>query len=72
MVKQLSDGELSNSLQVIYCPYTGEQVMSPGWKEFAIPNGRLIWWQCSACQGWHILLDDLFENKSANFSETED
>lgn len=63
MVKQLNDSEISKTLKLMRCPYNGEQVASQNWKEFPIPNGRVYWWECTACKGWHILINDLSKDK---------
>lgn len=38
------------------CPTTGRQVAPDTWKYFFIPNGRIGWWYCPICYGWHVLV----------------
>jgi len=35
------------------CPSTGNLVEAMDWKQFPFPNGKLLWWKCPACKGWH-------------------
>jgi hypothetical protein len=46
-------------LQPIYCPHTGKRIMAEKYKQFDIPNGRVTWFRCEACQGWHIVIDNV-------------
>ncbi len=40
------------------CPVTGEQTKKLSHMQVVVPNGRASWWHCSACQGWHITLEN--------------
>jgi len=35
------------------CPMTGKLAERGEENSFSIPDGQAIWWNCSACQGWH-------------------
>ena len=68
MVKRLIVPENIDASTLIYCPHSGEQVVGQGWQEFTIPNGRVIWWKCTACQGWHTLIDIIVEDETSDSS----
>lgn len=54
-------GKLTNNLHPLdmtHCPTTQAEVRGDDWASFLIPGGRAIWWRCSACQGWHVLVVD--------------
>jgi hypothetical protein len=61
--------EQSHSPQPLYCPYTGKQSSGQSRKEFAIPNGRIIWWHCTRCSGWHLIIDNPLSEASALTSD---
>lgn len=46
-------------LEPIYCPHTGKRIMAEKYKQFDIPSGRVTWFRCEACQGWHIVIDNV-------------
>lgn len=52
-----------NSLTPIYCSNTGKQVVAERQQQFDIPSGQVIWLQCEACQGWHIMLKNTESQK---------
>ena len=37
------------------CATTGKQVAGDRWKYPSLPSGRILWWHCPECKGWHIL-----------------
>ena len=39
------------------CPVTGMQAQKLTQKPVVILDGQASWWHCSACQGWHIHLE---------------
>jgi hypothetical protein len=43
---------------VIQCPTKNRNTVSVDTIEYTIPNGQVIWWHCSLCQGWHVIIDD--------------
>jgi hypothetical protein len=43
---------------LIECPVTGEPAKKLAEKCVQIPNGQANWWCCSACQGWHLTVED--------------
>lgn len=48
-----------NMLEPIYCPHTGKRIVAERYKQFDIPSGRVTWFRCEACQGWHIVIDNM-------------
>ena len=42
---------------LVHCPTTGEQIVLDNSERVYIPDERVTWWHCLACQGWHILPD---------------
>ncbi|HXV97299.1 MAG TPA: hypothetical protein VEC93_02680 [Anaerolineae bacterium] len=61
--------EQPNSPQPLFCPYTGKQSSGQSRKEFAIPNGRIIWWHCTRCSGWHLIINNSLSDASAQTSD---
>ncbi len=55
------------SLKPVYCPQTGKRIVAESQKQFNIPNGQVTWFQCEACQGWHIVIDNL-NPENTNFN----
>lgn len=54
-----SKNKLTQSLQpTIYCPITNRPVSPDNWKQFSVPGGQAIWWHCSECLGWHVVIGD--------------
>jgi hypothetical protein len=47
-----------NSLRPVYCSPMGKLIMAEVSNTFDIPNGRVTWFQCEACGGWHIMIDN--------------
>lgn len=47
-------------LEPIYCPQTGKRIVAERNKQFEIPNGRVTWFHCEACQGWHTIITNRF------------
>jgi len=55
-----------NSLEPIYCPSTGKRVVAENHKRFAIPhNAQVTWFECEACRGWHIVIDNIAPDEPA-------
>ena len=40
------------------CPTTGRLAKKNQARPFTIPDGKAVWWKCSACQGWHASIID--------------
>lgn len=38
------------------CPATGEKIAASDQMRIQFMDERAIWWQCPACQGWHIFI----------------
>ncbi len=60
-------------LAKMVCPITETQVSADNWKYPFRPSGRIIWWHCPACQGWHVsrrLIEQLSEH-TAKISTTD-
>lgn len=58
MCRNVRDTQKLNSLQRVYCPQTHKLIVAEIGHEFDIPNGKVIWLQCEACGGWHIVIDN--------------
>ncbi len=48
-----------NTLEPIYCPSTGKRIVAENHKRFTIPNAQVTWFECEACRGWHIVIDNI-------------
>lgn len=46
-------------LRSIFCPQKAKFVVAEVSNRFIVPNGQASWLQCEACQGWHVLIDNL-------------
>lgn len=68
-LKATSTQKLS-SLEPVFCPHTGKRVVAESYKRFDIPGGRVTWFHCEACQGWHIVIDNVAPDNSL-FSSSE-
>ncbi len=45
------------NLQILTdCPVTGEQAKKLTETHIVFLNEQAIWWHCSACWGWHIVI----------------
>jgi hypothetical protein len=58
MVFKVTSTQKLNLLAPIYCTVTGKRLVAESHKQFDIPDGLVTWFQCEACQGWHIVIDD--------------
>jgi hypothetical protein len=38
------------------CPTRGERAIGTDFKQFAVPGGQAMWWRCSVCQRWHVMI----------------
>jgi len=47
-----------NVRQPSYCPTLQQQVWRGDFKAFKIPGGQVVWWHCSECQGWHVMIQN--------------
>lgn len=56
-IAQKSKIKRKNSAKYIYCPATHQRVQSINWRHINISNGQVMWWQCPACEGWHVIID---------------
>jgi len=44
-----------NSQAIGQCPIANQQIATGPSKQISFPGGQATWWQCPACQGWHIV-----------------
>ena len=47
------------------CTTTGEYVIAVEQKQFTIARGRVVWWRCPACKGWHAKTFDKQEQSKS-------
>ena len=47
-----------------YCPVKGMTAVSNEIKNISVGGESALWWHCSCCRGWHVLL-----LKNASWSE---
>lgn len=45
-------------LRSIFCPQTAKFIVVEISNQFIVPNGQASWFQCEACHGWHVLIDN--------------
>ncbi len=45
-------------LRSIFCPQKAKFLVAEISDQFIVPNGQASWFQCEACQGWHVLIDN--------------
>ncbi len=41
-----------------YCPHTHDEVVGSIGQWYSLFGKIALWWQCPACQGWHIMMKD--------------
>jgi hypothetical protein len=42
--------------RLFHCPIKGLAVSESIITKIETPDGQAIWWQCSACHGWHVIV----------------
>lgn len=47
---------------VTRCPVTGKMTIATCFRNFSLPDYRIVWWQCPDCRGWHVLETDTQKN----------
>jgi len=45
----------------LHCPVIDKPVINTERKQFPIPGGSAIWWHCSECRGWHVVVETNLE-----------
>ena len=49
--------ELKHQVQLsACCPVESQQTVSQQLKPIFLEPGRGLWWRCSCCNGWHIIV----------------
>lgn len=58
MKAKRTETQKMTGLKPIVCVYTGKQIVAQSSSEFIIPNGKVTWFHCEACHGWHVIVDN--------------
>lgn len=55
----ISESALKLSFQVMtHCPATNRLTIRDDKEPLEVPGGQATWWRCSACNGWHVVVED--------------